>query len=168
MTSWSTAHQAPLSMGFLRKEYWSRFPFPTPGDLPNAGIDPCLLHWQADSSPLESPGMPTPAPNPSRSSPGPPLHILTQHRGTEAQPGPEGGCCYWPSQSRSNWSQAYSAPHNDSNIYIVDKNQKRGARSNERSSLWVSRGHPTLSYFFWKETSHWRVFCSLKPSEYYE
>ena len=87
-------------------------------------------------------------PNPSRSSPGPPLHIPTQLRGTEAQPGPEGGYCYWPSQSRSNWSQAYSAPHNDSNIYVVNKSQKRGARSNERSSLWVSRGHPTLSYFF--------------------
>ena len=148
MTSWSTAHQAPLSMGFLRKEYWSRFPFPTPGDLPDAGIEPVSL---ALASRFLTTGVTwdaQPSPNPSRSSPGPPLHIPTQLRGTEAQPGPEGGYCYWPSQSRSNWSQAYSAPHNDSNIYVVNKSQKRGARSNERSSLWVSRGHPTLSYFF--------------------
>ena len=34
------AHQAPLSMGFFRQEYWSRLPFPTPGDLPNPGIEP--------------------------------------------------------------------------------------------------------------------------------
>ena len=34
------AHQAPLSMGFLRQEYWSGLPFPSPGYLPNPGIEP--------------------------------------------------------------------------------------------------------------------------------
>ena len=34
------AHQAPLSMGFSRQEYWSRLTFPPPGDLPNPGIEP--------------------------------------------------------------------------------------------------------------------------------
>ena len=34
-TPWTIARQAPLSMGFPRQEYWSRLPFPTPGDLPN-------------------------------------------------------------------------------------------------------------------------------------
>ena len=34
------AHQAPLSMGFPRQEYWSGLPFPSPGDLPNPGIKP--------------------------------------------------------------------------------------------------------------------------------
>ena len=34
------AHQAPLSMGFPRQEYWSGLPFPTSGDLPNPGIEP--------------------------------------------------------------------------------------------------------------------------------
>ena len=34
------AHQAPLSMGFSRQEYWSRLPFPSPGDLPDPGINP--------------------------------------------------------------------------------------------------------------------------------
>ena len=35
MTPWTVAHQAPLSMGFSRQEYWSGVPFPTPGDLPD-------------------------------------------------------------------------------------------------------------------------------------
>jgi len=33
-------YQAPLSMKFTRQEYWSRLPFPTPGDLPDPGIEP--------------------------------------------------------------------------------------------------------------------------------
>ena len=40
---WAIAHQAPLSMGFLRQEYWSGLPFPSPGDLPNSGIKPEFL-----------------------------------------------------------------------------------------------------------------------------
>ena len=39
-TLWTAAHQAPLYMGFQRQEYWSRFPFPPPGDLPGPGIEP--------------------------------------------------------------------------------------------------------------------------------
>ena len=39
MTIWIVAHQAPLSMGFSRQEYWSGLPFPPPGDLPNPGIE---------------------------------------------------------------------------------------------------------------------------------
>ena len=35
---WTVAHQAPLSMGFSRQEYWSGLPFPSPGDLPDPGI----------------------------------------------------------------------------------------------------------------------------------
>ena len=38
--SWTVAHQAPLSMGFSREEYWGGFPFPTPGDLPDVGVEP--------------------------------------------------------------------------------------------------------------------------------
>ena len=37
---WTVAHQAPLSMGFSRQEYWSGLPFPSPRDLPNLGIEP--------------------------------------------------------------------------------------------------------------------------------
>ena len=36
---WTVAHQAPLSMGFLRQEYWSGLPFPSPGNLPDPGIE---------------------------------------------------------------------------------------------------------------------------------
>ena len=39
-TPGTIAHQAPLSMGFPRQEYWSRLPFPSPGDLSNPGIEP--------------------------------------------------------------------------------------------------------------------------------
>ena len=39
-TPWAVACQAPLSMGFSRQEYWRRFPFPPPGDLPAPGIEP--------------------------------------------------------------------------------------------------------------------------------
>ena len=37
------AHQAPLSMGFSGQEYWSGLPFPSPGDLPDSGIEPVSL-----------------------------------------------------------------------------------------------------------------------------
>ena len=37
-TPWTVAHQAPPSMGFSNQEYWSGLPFPSPGDLPDAGI----------------------------------------------------------------------------------------------------------------------------------
>ena len=39
VTSWIIAHRAPPSMGFSRQEYWSGLPFPSPGDLPNPGIE---------------------------------------------------------------------------------------------------------------------------------
>ena len=42
-TLWTVAHQAPLSMGFSRKEYWSRLPCSPPGNLPNPGIEPTSL-----------------------------------------------------------------------------------------------------------------------------
>ena len=37
---WAVAHQAPLSMGFSRQEYWSGLPFLLPADLPNSGMEP--------------------------------------------------------------------------------------------------------------------------------
>ena len=38
-TPWTVTHQAPLSVGFPRQEYWGGLPFPTPGDIPDPGID---------------------------------------------------------------------------------------------------------------------------------
>ena len=46
-TPWTIARQAPLSMGFSRQEYWSGLPFPTPGDLPNSGIEAASLESSA-------------------------------------------------------------------------------------------------------------------------
>ena len=43
-TLWAVVHQAPLSMGFSRQEYWSGLPFPSPGDLPDPGIKPTSLY----------------------------------------------------------------------------------------------------------------------------
>ena len=43
VTPRTVAHQTPLSMECSRQEYWNRFPFPPPGDLPNPGIKPASL-----------------------------------------------------------------------------------------------------------------------------
>ena len=61
-TPWTIAHQAPLSMGFSRQEYWSRLPWPSPRDLSDPGIKPGSPALQADALPSE----------PSRK---PPLHV---------------------------------------------------------------------------------------------
>ena len=52
-TSWTIAHQVPLSMGFSRQEYWSGLPCPSPGDLPITGTEPRSPAQQADSLPLK-------------------------------------------------------------------------------------------------------------------
>ena len=53
MTPWTVAYQVPPSMGFSRQEYWGGLPFPSPGDLPDPGIDPGSPALQADSLPTE-------------------------------------------------------------------------------------------------------------------
>ena len=40
VTPWTVTHQVPLSMGFPRQEYWRELPFPTPGYLPDRGVEP--------------------------------------------------------------------------------------------------------------------------------
>ena len=55
-TPWTVAYQAPPSLGFSRQEYWSGLPFPSPGDLPNPGIEPGSPVLQADALPSEPPG----------------------------------------------------------------------------------------------------------------
>ena len=57
-TPWTVAHQAPLSMGFSRQEHWSGWPFPSPGDLPDPGIEPGSPALQADALLSEPPGKP--------------------------------------------------------------------------------------------------------------
>ena len=55
---WTVAHQAPLSMEFSRQEYWSGLPFPSPGDLPEPGIEPESPALEADALPSELLGKP--------------------------------------------------------------------------------------------------------------
>ena len=58
VTPWTLARQAPSSIGFSRQEYWSGLPFPSPGDLPNPGIEPRSPTLQADVLTSEPPGKP--------------------------------------------------------------------------------------------------------------
>ena len=53
---WTVVSQASLSMGFSRQEYWSGVPFPSPGDLPDPGIEPRSPALQADALPSEPRG----------------------------------------------------------------------------------------------------------------
>jgi len=53
VTPWTIAHQAPLSMGFSRQEYWRGLPFLSPGDLSHAGLEPRSSALPADSLPTE-------------------------------------------------------------------------------------------------------------------
>ena len=55
-THWTVAYQAPLSIEFSRKEYWSGLPFPSPGDLPDPGIEPRSPELKADALLSELPG----------------------------------------------------------------------------------------------------------------
>ena len=58
VTPWTVAHQAPLSMGFSRQEYWSGLPCSPPGDLPHPGVEPRSPALQAVSLLSEPPGKP--------------------------------------------------------------------------------------------------------------
>ena len=58
MTPWIVVHQAPLSIGFSRQEYWSGLPFPSPGHPPDPEIKFGSPALQADSLPSEPPGKP--------------------------------------------------------------------------------------------------------------
>ena len=49
VTPGTVAYQAPQSMEFSRQEYWSGLPFPSPGDLPNPGIEPRSPALQTDA-----------------------------------------------------------------------------------------------------------------------
>ena len=69
-TPWTVAHQAPLSTGFSRQEYWSGLPFPSPGDLPDPGSQPTSL-----ASPALVGGFCTTEPPTHKS-----IHILQEYK----------------------------------------------------------------------------------------
>ena len=54
VTPWTVAHEATLSVGSSRQEYWSGFPFPSRGDLPDPGIDPEIKPMSPKSPVLAS------------------------------------------------------------------------------------------------------------------
>ena len=56
MTPETETYQAFLSMGFSRQDYWSGLPLPSPGDLPEPGVEPGSPALQTDSLPSEPPG----------------------------------------------------------------------------------------------------------------
>ena len=57
-TPWTVAYQAPPSMGLSRQDYWSGLPFPSPGDLPDPGIEPGSPTLEAAALTSEPPGKP--------------------------------------------------------------------------------------------------------------
>ena len=59
VTPWTVGHQAPLSVRFSRQEYWRGLQFPSPGDLPDPGIESRSLTLQADALTSEPPGKST-------------------------------------------------------------------------------------------------------------
>ena len=62
MTPWTVSNQDPLSTGFFSQKLGSGLPFPSPGDLPDPGIEPGSPALQADSLPSELPGKPLKSP----------------------------------------------------------------------------------------------------------
>ena len=58
VSPWTVAHQAPLSIGFSRQEYWSGLRFPSPGDPPDPGIEPGSSALETDALTSEPPGKP--------------------------------------------------------------------------------------------------------------
>ena len=59
LTPWTIAHQAPVSMGFSRQECWSGLPFPSPGDLPEPGVEPASSALAGRFFTVEAPGKPS-------------------------------------------------------------------------------------------------------------
>ena len=57
VTPWTVAYLASPSMGFSRQEYWSGLPFPSPGDLPDPGIEPGSPTLEADALTSEPQGL---------------------------------------------------------------------------------------------------------------
>ena len=95
VTPWTVAHQAPLSMGFSRQEYWSGFPFPTSRDLLDPGMEPVSL-----PSPSLA-GRCTTVP------PGKPIYIIPTLQGPKDQACP----CLTPQQSHwLSWGSSFPTP----------------------------------------------------------
>ena len=123
-TLWTVAHQASLSIGFPRQEYWSGLPFPSPGHLPGPGIEPGSLTLQADSLVSEPPGKPSRHYLQSRACYG---HFLKRR-----------------SVSSKEMKTSFTSPAEDWKLFLL----------NYRIAWQLASGHPGISTFVFilKET----------------
>ena len=80
-TPWTVAYQALQSMGFFRQEYWSGLPFPSPGDLPDPGVDSTFPALQVDRLLVWLPSWVLSLITPSR------RNLLPGHRDTQGTSG---------------------------------------------------------------------------------
>ena len=116
VTLWTVAHQAPLSMGFSRQEYWSGLPSPSPGYLPDPGMDHESPTLQAGALPCEPPGKSENLRghlNHARQATGSPDPKATRARaGTRSK----GACSSWP--CRPGWS---SVSTGDTSLFSCSK-----------------------------------------------
>ena len=84
-TPWTVAHQAPLSMGFSRREYWSGLPCPPPGDLPYPGMEPTSLTFPTLAGGLFTTSTPWEGPVGGAAEWPPPPACLSKHSPTHTQ-----------------------------------------------------------------------------------
>ena len=114
------AHQAPLSIGFSRQEYWSELPFPPPGDLLHPGIEPGSLALQADSLPSEPiykilmKGVPG-----GRAWQPTPIFLPGESQGQRSL----AGCSPWGCKESETTEMTEATEHSSAQIYIVYTNQ---------------------------------------------
>ena len=124
VTPWTIAHQAPLSMEFSKQGYWSGLPFPSPGDLPNPGIEARSPALRADSLPSETSGKPEePWEEPNLDFCRWALNIVTCIFTRERQTSFEQKEALWPWRRRSEWYGCN--PRNPCSHQNLEKVRKR-------------------------------------------
>ena len=148
-TPWTVAYQDPLSMGFSRQEYWCGLPLPSPGDLPDPGIEPGSLTLGEDSLPSEPPGKPS-CPTYVHFSTNYTAFSLLVHRALSS---------HGEHQGRTYLSYIFVCPvltHSRSSVYLHWINDKW---INDSTGLWEENAGRQVQ-ICWKSTCH--VFPSTK------
>ena len=121
---WTVAHQAPLSVGFASKNAGVGCHFLLQGIFPNQGLNPCLLHWQADSLPLSHQGSP---------------HGVLIYRGdivTTGKASATEGRIYHLHFLRGQGTPCHAGPHGEAQGLLRRQKQERGKPS-QSLCLWV-------------------------------
>ena len=131
VTPWTIAYQRPRSMGFSRQEHWSGLPFPSPGDIPDPGIEPQSSTLQADTSPSEPPGKPL-AHECAQSS------LLSRTTGDQG-PAPEGLF-----RSAVRWARGGKTADDQTEACPTEHQEQRRAVVCRAPCLWHSCPNPQL------------------------